>query len=786
MPLHRAVASEAVASGEADPAHITCFSCSRCEYPICDSGDVLLRQLRQGPSEHAFHYHLDGLLDLEETQVPCYSASEVVHTAAVVSERLLMMPLPPAAQVVALEAMAESRKNWEQQRRCMDARLREHDMAAPQASSSATSVAASPSDESDPAVGQDATAATRVPAVRRYGDVAESRVDLVCVRESVLAGGVQECTKDRSAVATLVGDAVDGGPVAAATAAAPDRAADQRGDGAAGETRSPAAVIRDPSFAHIPANVMAAATAAAADTRWSSPGNFSVCEAYIDVRRTTLSSRAPWFHNYRCVSRVQCPDCHQALGFVYHISDTKQQQQQHQQRSPTEVATPPETGSLTQGVKRPATSESESVDDRDDDGALLRAACLPRRRSAALSGATPAERAGQPPHAKKTRNERDAQAAASASTRHTWQEAMHHEQPRDGGSGPHPAGDGEERLDHGSDDDDDDDHDLTETTPDRFVGLELKRVVQRKWTLSAFHARYSKSRELRSFRELFPEAEELQSLYSRLLSLRTQAELYNSLLRRHKEQNDVQMALLSSNKDRIHTYDEKMRTMQQIIEAQRSQIAMQTRQIRNQEELVESHRRQFATQQRQMDVEQLLLVQQSKTIDSQKEQLRLLKNYFQVRRPEVLLDTRLQSSPCPTSSLHPEQPVGGGDGDVVAPRAAAAEEPARPQPVHGQQSDRTDVEEGEGEGAEEKEGGLLAEGSKRRRLSEGTAAGTRHPTGTPPAHLCGVLTSTAASCHPALVARGGRTPNEAVPLTLAPQSSPAEGSNEGNAADRQP
>ncbi|CAJ1992095.1 hypothetical protein conserved [Leishmania donovani] len=747
-------------SASTEGAYIMCFACSRCEYPICDSSTLLLRKVRQGPSEYAFHYNLDGLLDLEDVQVPCYSAVEVVHTSAVVSESLMKFPMPPAALVVALESIVQSRKHWIQQRQSMNARLHERGVAALPATSAETSIEAvtsgtassvegARSTPSDVSRGADAapvaaatTAASSAPIVRRYGDTAESRIDLVCVKDSVLAGGVQECTKDRSAVATTVVSPEDQGAEDGAESAA------HREDGEVVRSAlaTAPAVIRDASFANIQADVMKAATAAAAETSWTSPGNFRLREAFIDVSRSTLSSRAPWFQDYKCVSRVQCPDCHQPLGFVFCVSDSKKQQQQ--QRSSSEAAGPLEATLQTQGVKRPATSEADETGSIDDADTPPDAVAV--QRSSADPATAPVTEVTQLPHAKKTRNEKDAQAAASASTRHTWQEARLHRQ-RNGaeecqGRGGNEAEDKGDGVQGGADEADEDD---AEAAPDRFVGLELKRIVQRQWTLSIFHERYSKSRQLQTFRELFPEAEELQSLYSRLLGLRTQTELYSSLLRRHKEQNDVQMALLMSNKDRMHTYDEKVKTMQQIIEAQRAQIAMQTRQIRNQEELVQSHRRQFATQKRQMDVEQLLLVQQSKTIESQKEQLRLLKNHFQATRPEVLLDARLRGSPCPPPLLSRGPPSGTGgveswqSGDATAPlRQLSARDRYREEAEH----DWTDAEEEEAE-----EGG--GEGDERIQKTVAPSASLSvAPLETPPAHLCGVPTSSAS--------RHGVTPSE--------------------------
>ncbi|KPI87969.1 hypothetical protein ABL78_2960 [Leptomonas seymouri] len=777
--------------------HITCFACSRCEYPICDSSDLLLRKVRQGASDYAFQYSLDGLLDLEDKAVPCYSAAEVVQTSVVVSEALMKVPLPPAAQLVALESIVQSRKFWVQQRRSMNARLHEHGVASlsgaiPRtagstqpdtagASTGATTESASPASTATAESTSSSTATlTGGSIVRRYGDSAESRIDLVCVRDSVLGAGVQECTQDRSAAATTL----------VSSPGTPNNSEAEVGEnGAHSSAASVPTVIHDPSFAHVPADVLKAATAPAAKTQWSSPGNMSLCEAYMEVNRTTLSSRAPWFQDYRCVGRVQCPDCHQALGFVFCMTEQKKRSSAAAGATATAtLAVPPATSAadaplLTQGMKRPATAHDGDVEDgverevggggvsapiaahasadmregRIAVGSPVDSSAVDDRHSTAAEGHAEADGA-RLPHAKKTKNENDAQAAAAATTRRGFQEVLQLQQRL--GSGETVAGGRASRVDEslsssengeGTPRSGDTANEMD--APPRFVGLELKRIVQRDWSLHSFQERYSKSRELSTFRELFPEAEELQSLYSRLLGLRTQTELYNSLLRRHKEQNDVQMALLNSNKDRMHTYDEKIKTMQQIIEAQRAQIEMQTRQIRNQEELVQSHRRQFATQQRQMDVEQLLLTQQSKTIESQKEQLRLLKLHFQAIRPEVVEELHQTASPPSLSSLLGTQ--ANADAEVAQGEAPVSRRVHRARREDSAEEDWADTDD-EDEGVDNSS--AAPEG---REPAPHTLGSYR---GTPPAHLCGVPTSL-----PALHTRKTKPPGDAPRRPSAPE-----------------
>lgn len=590
-------------SSEPTTPHITCFACSRCEYPICDSRSVLLEGVSSGTPSYAFQYSLDCLLDLDNG-VPCYSAAETVETTVLVSEALLQMPLPPAARVAALESIVESRKNLLQQRQRTLLRLDGAELAAPavrdplpprsplaSASALPTTVAVRSTVEEGGGGGADeggvseqhrtpgllpspsgvgrgtleagqrppsslswpsptlhpaSASPHRIPAIRRYGDASESRVDLIRVSADIAGLGVEVCEQDRSAVATSI------------PAVSTPNSTSGVGVGEGTDTASPAQqTTADPSFANVPPDVLRSATAPALPTEWGAPGNLRVEEAYIQVSRSTTSSRAAWFQSYQCGQRVQCPDCHQPLGFLF---------------EPVEES------------KRAAPPRGDNTD------------------------------ATEPSYARK-KNRREAAAGAAQ----------------------------------------------------RFIGLELKRIVQREWSLAQFQQRYVKAQRLDTFRSMFPEAEELQSFYSRLVSLRTQTELYNSLLRRHKEQNDVQLALLHSNKERMATYDEKIVTMQHIIDGQRAQLDMQARQIKSQEELMRNHRMKFATQQRQIDVEQLLLSEQSKTIAAQRAQLLLLRKNLQavlVPDESALLqcaDGIDNAKPRCGSEAREENSHGGGD-----------------------------------------------------------------------------------------------------------------------------
>ncbi|KEG08513.1 hypothetical protein DQ04_07011040 [Trypanosoma grayi] len=540
-----------------------CLVCSRCEHPICSRDDLLMTAVAKGTTENAFVYNLEDLLNLE-VSVPCYSGDEVAEVSVVVSEKILTAPLPPAARLLALEAVVESQRlQRPQQEVSPDAGGVAH---APGGSDRDTAHSGGTSfmsgdttvdtgtveeendqSEANPTQPEQVSLNNSINehvlrSLARFGGVKECRVDLICVKEDVQLGGLVLCTKDRSA----------GVPPAPPSSSS-------QGDAENSNTNDNAPHSR------VPHSIVEAAHRPPPPTQWSThPGNLVVEEAYIQVRRRTKTARCPWFEAYDCRGRLECSDCHLGLGFLF-------------VRKTCESASPLTPTEDTVEYRSVAQADEGNVEGVHE------------------------------PHQKRERKEDEGRCDGGG-------EHQQEQKSKDGGG--------------------------ADQYPDTFVGLELKKIRQREWGLRDFQKRYEQAKNLKTFRELFPEAEELESLYGRLTALRTQSELYNNLLRKHKEQNDVQSALLQSQKERIHTYEEKLRTMQQIIEAQRAQLEMQGRQIKHQEELVRNHKSQVVTQQHQIHVEQLLLSEQSRTIESQREQLTLIQTHLRARMMKEQLEER--------------------------------------------------------------------------------------------------------------------------------------------------
>nr|CCC94216.1 conserved hypothetical protein [Trypanosoma congolense IL3000] len=531
-----------------------CFVCSRCEHPICSQSDILTKVVEDGTTENAFVYELEDLLNLDKP-VPCYSGDEVYESKVYVSDKILQVSLPPAARLVALEALADSLRAQELE----DVSPLGDSNVASSISSNTEQVLGDTNEGSrrnpgDATTGEglaqtpEASGRRRVsrnPSVSnaesafsqyltRFSNFKESRIDLVCIKDAVLGHGLARCTKDRSA------------EVIQSPSAAPLLTGDDQGTtrnvsaGAGGSASSMAkGALRMSNQVPVPTR------------RLKHPGNLDVEEGFVHFRRRTKTARCPWFSAYDCCERLECPDCHLGVGFLF---------------------------VLKPGSRKALDADVETGEEPTETSTSEMCCSVVSRR----------------PQHKRERNEECREEDAEENARR--QEGQ-----------------------NGQDD---------ESFPAAFVGLELKKICQRRWGLREFQKRYEQAKDLVKFRSMFPEAEELESMNGRLTALRTQSELYGNLLRKHKEQNDVQYALIESQKERIGSYEEKLNTMQQIIEAQKTQLEMQCRQIRQQEELLRNHKNQVATQQYQIHVEQLLRSEQSRTIESQREQLSLMQAHL--------------------------------------------------------------------------------------------------------------------------------------------------------------
>ncbi|RNF26045.1 uncharacterized protein Tco025E_01674 [Trypanosoma conorhini] len=593
-----------------------CFACSRCELPICSQKDLLMVPVAGGTTGTAFEYLLEDVLALE-TSVPCYSGDEVVEVNVTVSEDIIANILPPAAHQLALEAGVVSQRSEQQQQQEGQSNAETTQTTQPGGSNPSSPMNALPNRnsvgstgdlvETNPEEEDDQNTTDTSPrglsstdgssyrqvmrALSRYSRAQETRVDLVCVREDVLECGLSLCTRGR------------------ATEAPP--------------ASSPSASAEELQGASSP-------------TQWfAHPGNFIVEESFVKVRRRTKTARCPWFDAYDCRGRLQCPDCHLGLGYLFVRKSAEH---------------PDPQAAVSEGEAHSAHQASTGEEENAED----------------VHG----------PHQKRERKERGNEGGnKQQQQQQPWRQQQ------------------------------DDADEIASQFPSTFLGLELKKIRQRNWGLRDFQRRYQQSQNINTFRDMFPEAEKLENLYSRLTALRMQSELYNNLLRKHKERNDVQGALLLSQKERIHTYEEKLRTMQQIIEAQREQLEMQGRQIKHQEELVRNHKSQVHTQQQQIHVEQLLLTEQSRTIESQREQLKLIQVHLKARLVKERLDERCEQLANLLHSLGGERRFQVSTTDAATASLQHASRPLLPPPhlmgivghdtrVHEEAEDEGGVDEG--------------------------------------------------------------------------------------------
>lgn len=236
----------------------TCFVCSRCEYPICTFSDILRSAL--STTENAFHYMLEDLLSGCEEAVPCYSRGEAVSLRTVVSPSLLELPLTAKAKVHALKVVHQSE--------------RAQGKTSEELSLMSQLVAEEEQKMNQQRLGVDAAAPllsqTDMDDIPSYTTVKtfDRRVDILCVKETVIGGGVALCTSSALSASNLL---------------------------------SPSTDVFDEPF----------------NEAEEAPSSFSVSESFVRVDYSASSSTKPWFQCFRCVSRAECPECHLALGYLF-------------------------------------------------------------------------------------------------------------------------------------------------------------------------------------------------------------------------------------------------------------------------------------------------------------------------------------------------------------------------------------------------------------------------------------------------------------------------------------
>lgn len=506
---------------------LTCFICSRCGFPICTAADIIRKPVCGGTTDEAFVYNFEDMLNLEPA-VPCYSRREVVKSSVYVSPEVLELPLSSSARRHALQAVEESEnaqgrvlsnvedtlKDIEEEERVTAAYAddpsldHEAHQTEPEQllhGDQTTGITSSTVESSSTSrtVPQQGPHARRVEddvtgySYTSMGLTTESRMDIVGVSYDVLGVGVLLSQMDRS---DAVPSAVNGSQIISEHLSGTQSIDPDFSD-----------PVRDPPK----------------PTAWKAPGNLEVEECFIKVERCSLAGTKPWFTNFKCSSRVECPECHLGLGFAFER--------------------------ITKSV-----AECSYQKDTEDAGKDVVEPCSKKGKTEASLCTTVEE----------------------------------------------------------------------ETTefPDCFLGLEIKNLRPSEWSLRDFQSRYTQTKNVETFRELFPGVEELQSFYSRLTALRTQAALYHNLLRKHKEQHEVQSAILQTQKSRMEAYEGRLKTMQEIISSQRAQLVAQVDRLLTQNEYIKAQSRKMQMQTERFQIERMISTEKDQTINILREEVALLRD----------------------------------------------------------------------------------------------------------------------------------------------------------------
>lgn len=546
---------------------LTCFICSRCEFPICTAADIIREPVSGGTTDEAFVYDFEDMLNLE-TAVPCYSRREEVKSSVYVSPDLLGLPLSSNARRHALQAVEESEiaqgrtlSNVEETLKIIE---EEESVTASYANGPSLSVEAEPMElqqrtdderrmntESSGAE-QDAvrTVPSHGPSGRRTDDdmqmhyssmglTTESRMDIVGVSYEILGVGVLQSNTDRSdaAPSPVNGSEIISEHLTGTQSIDPDFS-------------DP---VRDPPK----------------PTTWKAPGNLEVEECFIKVARSSLTGVKPWFRSFTCSTRVECPECHLGLGYAFE-----------------RTADPISESSYQENADEASKDEVE-------------------------------------PCSKKGKTEVPLSRVVDG---------------------------------------------IESKFPDCFLGLEIKNLRPSEWTLKDFQRRYTHTKNVETFRELFPGVEELQSFYSRLTALRTQAALYHNLLRKHKEQHEVQSAILQTQKCRMEAYEGRLKTMQEIISSQRAQLVAQVDRLLTQNDYIKTQSRKMQMQTERFQIERMISTEKDQTINILREEVALLRDLNAATLREDLND--LEEDPKEGSFQTSADAEVGGEEQFVAQEEA--------------------------------------------------------------------------------------------------------------------
>lgn len=469
------------------PAHeegITCFVCTRCRYPICPASDVILESIKGGTTDAAFQYQLDDVLKVGMS-IPCYSRMEAVTWKMSLTPELLTIPFFPRVREKLLRIFLQSAK--EKQRllergatACGDDGMeresqrtskfkveslsysdRTSTMGLPIASSSTLSE----TEDSSTAVRRMSTAPySKAVSVEDSLDdvfpedsVTESRIDIFCVSSKILGLGVLPCVKTRN------------GNVHCASSSLSSRSGHGREEKRSDSYANCSEANNDQEEQEEFVGEGGVRTSAAT----------GVAECGVEVERTTTSAEVPWFKQFDCTGRVECPDCHLHLGFIFVYNEEKER------KAAPSISTEESSCALGRG--------SESVETRGE------------------------------PCNRKRKKDREEEEKSSRST---------------------PS---------------------VEASSETVLGIEVKNVKVEEWTLQEFQKRYCSSKDVQSFRGIFPGVKDVEDFENQIEALRADVMLVRKLCVWQKERQDHDEALFKDIRERLDFYKEKVKVMEEVI-----------------------------------------------------------------------------------------------------------------------------------------------------------------------------------------------------------------------------
>lgn len=463
---------------------ITCFVCTRCRYPICPASDVILESIKGGTTDAAFQYQLDDVLKLG-ISIPCYSRMEAVTWKMSLTPELLTIPFFPRVREKLLQTFLQAAK---EKRRLLEGgaascggdgnehdshrtstfkmeSLSDIDRTSTSCLSTTPSSTLSETEDSSmsarrlqtPSHSKIARVEDSLDDVFPEDNVTESRIDIFCVSSKILGLGVLPCEKAKSR------------DVLGASSSLTPRSGHARG-----EKRSVSVAM---SSDDLISEEELGEFARSGEVRTSVATGIAECG--VEVERTTVSAEVPWFKEFDCTGRVECPDCHLPLGFIF-VHNT--------QKAP-------------QATLDTRTEESSFSLGRECEGVEVRLE----------------------PYHQKRKKECEEEEKSLCST---------------------PS---------------------VEASSETVLGIEVKNVKVEEWTLQEFQKRYCSSKDVQSFRGLFPGVKDVEYFENHIEALHADTMLVRRLCVWQKERQDHDEELFKEMRERLDFYKEKLKAMEEVI-----------------------------------------------------------------------------------------------------------------------------------------------------------------------------------------------------------------------------